>query len=132
MKNNRLNGLVFVFIFLLMFGLLTGNIFAQTVYLNMGSTSSTSGLYAWCVGTASVINKADNNIITTVIESGAALDNLRRVKEGLFDFALCVDSASAMQLHKGISNFEGEEWEPIRWLFLRNAIVNRLHVRADS
>lgn len=132
MKNNRLNGLVFVLIFLLMFGFLTGNVFAQTVYLNMGSTSSTSGLYAWCVGTASVINKADNNIITTVIESGAALDNLRRVKEGLFDFALCVDSASAMQLHKGISNFEGEEWEPIRWLFLRNAIVNRLHVRADS
>lgn len=132
MKNNRLNGLVFVFIFLLMLGFLTVNVFAQTVYLNMGSTSSTSGLYAWCVGTASVINKADNNIITTVIESGAALDNLRRVKEGLFDFALCVDSASAMQLHKGISNFEGEEWEPIRWLFLRNAIVNRLHVRADS
>ncbi|MDD3655293.1 MAG: TAXI family TRAP transporter solute-binding subunit [Atribacterota bacterium] len=132
MKNRRLSGLVFVLILILAFSVLVGNVSAQTVYLNMGSTSSTSGLYAWCVGTASVINKADNNIITTVIESGAALDNLRRTREGSFDFALCVDSASAMQLHRGISNFEGEAWEPIRWLFLRNAIVNRLYIRADS
>ncbi len=132
MKNSRLMGLVVVITLILIFALLMGNVSAQTIYLNMGSTSSTSGLYAWCVGTASVINKADNNIITTVIESGAALDNLRRIKEGLFDFALCVDSASAMQLHKGIGTFEGQAWEPIRWLFFRNAIANRIYVRADS
>ncbi|HDP36445.1 MAG TPA: TAXI family TRAP transporter solute-binding subunit [Candidatus Atribacteria bacterium] len=133
MKNRSLNGLALVIALILLFSVTIGYASAQgTVYLNMGSTSSTSGLYAWCVGTASVINKADNNIITTVIESGAALDNLRRIKDGAFDFALCVDSASAMQLYKGISTFEGEGWEPIRWLFLRNAIVNRVYVRADS
>jgi len=133
MKKSRWNELLSVLVLIMLFGIAIGNVSAQeTYYLNMGSTSSTSGLYAWCVGTASVINKADNNIITTVIESGAALDNLRRVKDGAFDFALCVDSASAMQLYKGISTFEGEGWEPIRWLFLRNAIVNRLYVRDDS
>jgi hypothetical protein len=133
MKNRRLNELVFVLALVLLIGISIGHISAQeTVYLNMGSTSSTSGLYAWAVASASVINKADNNTRVTVIESGAALDNLRRVKDGAFDFALCVDSASAMQLYKGISTFEGEGWEPIRWLFLRNAITNRLHVRADS
>lgn len=133
MKNRRSSRLVFVIALILLISVTIGYTSPQgTVYLNMGSTSSTSGLYAWCVGTASVINKADNNIITTVIESGAALDNLRRIKDGAFDFALCVDSASAMQLYKGISTFEGEGWEPIRWLFLRNAIVNRLHVRVDS
>jgi uncharacterized protein len=133
MKNSRCNELLSVFVLIILFCIAIGNVSAQeTYYLNMGSTSSTSGLYAWCVGTASVINKADNNIIATVIESGAALDNLRRVKDGAFDFALCVDSASSMQLYKGISTFEGEGWEPIRWLFLRNAIVNRLYVRADS
>lgn len=125
-----LTGLALLMVLILVVGLNTG--FAETTYLNMGSTSSTSGLYAWAVATASVINKADNDIRVTVIESGAALDNLRRIKDGAFDFALCVDSASAMQLYKGISTFEGEGWEPIRWLFLRNAITNRLHVRADS
>jgi len=133
MKNRSLCRLVFVVALILLLIVSVGSALSkETVYLNMGSTSSTSGLYAWCVGAASVINKADNNIITTVVESGAALDNLRRIKDGVFDFGLCVDSASAMQLYKGISTFEGEGWEPIRWLFLRNAIVNRVYVRADS
>jgi len=133
MKNRSLCRVVFVVALILLLSISMGSALSkETVYLNMGSTSSTSGLYAWCVGAASVINKADNNVITTVVESGAALDNLRRIKDGAFDFGLCVDSASAMQLYKGISNFEGEGWEPIRWLFLRNAIVNRVYVRADS
>jgi len=130
MRKRLLTGLVMVIVLVLLVGLNVG--LAKTVYLNMGSTSSTSGLYAWAVATASVVNKADNDVRVTVIESGAALDNLRRIKDGAFHFALCVDSASAMQLYKGISTFEGEGWEPIRWLFLRNAITNRLHVRADS
>lgn len=130
MRKRLLVGLVMVIVLVLLVGLNVG--LAKTVYLNMGSTSSTSGLYAWAVATASVVNKADNDVRVTVIESGAALDNLRRIKDGAFHFALCVDSASAMQLYKGISTFEGEGWEPIRWLFLRNAITNRLHVRADS
>lgn len=105
---------------------------SETAYLNMGSTSSTSGVYAWCVATASVINKADVGLNVTVVESGAALDNLRRTKEGAFDFSLCVDSASAMQMYRGTDTFKDEGWEKVRWLFLRNAIVNRLYVKADS
>jgi len=130
MRKRLLAGSVVVIVLGLLVGLNVG--FAKTVYLNMGSTSSTSGLYAWCVAGASVINKADNDIRVTVVESGAALDNLRRIKDGAFDFGFCVDSASAMQLYKGMDTFEGEGWEPIRWLFLRNAIVNRVYVRADS
>lgn len=129
MKKRLLTGLVMVIVLVFLVGLNTG--FAKT-YLNMGSTSSTSGLYSWAVATASVVNKADNDIIVTVIESGASHDNLRRVKDGAFDFALCVDSPSAMQLYKGIDNFDGEGWDNVRWLFLRNVIVDRLHVRADS
>ncbi|PKP60931.1 C4-dicarboxylate ABC transporter substrate-binding protein [Candidatus Atribacteria bacterium HGW-Atribacteria-1] len=133
MKKRKLNGLGFVLALILLFSVTIGYASPkETVYLNMGSTSSTSGLYAWCVAGASVINKADNNIKVTVVESGAALDNLRRIKDGVFDFGFCVDIASAMQLYKGISTFEGEGWEPIRWLFLRNAIINRVYVRADS
>ncbi len=58
--------------------LLTSPAMAEKQYLNMGSTSSTSGVYAWCVATANVINEAQNDIQVTVIESGAALDNLRK------------------------------------------------------
>jgi hypothetical protein len=104
----------------------------ETVYLNMGSTSSTSGLYAWCVAAAAVMNKADIGVKVTVVESGAALDNLRRMKEGTFDFALCVDLPSAMQMYKGMDTFEGEQWQEVRWLFVRNIIADRVYVREDS
>ena len=85
MRKRLLTGLVMVIVLVLLVGLNVG--LAKTVYLNMGSTSSTSGLYAWAVATASVVNKADNDVRVTVIESGAALDNLRRIKDGAFDFA---------------------------------------------
>ena len=63
----------------------------ETVYLNMGSTSSTSGVYAWAVAAANAINKPGTGIQVTVIESGAGIDNLRKIKTGTFDFALAVD-----------------------------------------
>ena len=123
----------FWIVFVVMFALLlTSPAMAQKHYLNMGSTSSTSGVYAWCVATANVVNKAENDIQVTVIESGAALDNLRKIKEGVFDFALCVDLPSAFQMVKGMDTFEKEQWGDIRWLFMRNITADRLYVRKDS
>ncbi|MCF7935192.1 MAG: TAXI family TRAP transporter solute-binding subunit [Synergistales bacterium] len=110
----------------------TAGMARDTQYLNMGSTSSTSGLYSWCVATASVMNKADIGVNVTVVESGAALDNLRRMHDGIFDFALCVDLPSAMQMYKGMDTFEGEQWKEVRWLFVRNIIADRVYVRKDS
>lgn len=112
--------------------LLTSPAMAQKHYLNMGSTSSTSGVYAWCVATANVINKSQNDIQVTVIESGAALDNLRKIKAGVFDFALCVDLPSAFQMVRGMDTFQKEKWEDVRWLFTRNITADRLYVRKDS
>lgn len=104
---------------------------AEVIHLYMGSTSSVSGLYVYPVAVARAINKADPGIHITVVESGAAIDNLRRVREGTFHFALMVDVPSAMQLYRGIDVFKGEPWEPLRFLLLRNPIADRLYVRAD-
>jgi len=98
----------------------------------MGSTSSASGLYAYAVAVARVVNKANIGLKVTVVESGAALDNLRRVKEGVFDLALMVDIPSAMQMYRGIGTFQGQAWEPLRFLMFRNVIHDRIYVRADS
>jgi hypothetical protein len=98
----------------------------------MGSTSSTSAVYAWCVATANVINKANVGLNVTVVESGAALDNLRKLKEGAFDFALSIDIPSAMQMHQGIDSFKGQPWKDVRVLFIRNVTVDRLYARKDA
>lgn len=102
------------------------------IYLNMGSTSSTSGVYAWCVAAANAINKADNGIHVTVVESGAGMDNLRKLSAGTFDFALAVDLPGSLQLYKGIEGFEGKAFKEVRWLFLRNIFADRLYVRKDA
>lgn len=104
----------------------------EVVNLNMGSTSSTSAVYAWCVATANVINKANVGLNVTVVESGAALDNLRKLKEGSFDFALSIDIPSAMQMYQGIDSFKGQPWQDVRILFIRNVTADRLYVRKDS
>lgn len=101
---------------------------AKVVYLNMGSTSSASPIYAWCVATANAINKEYEDIKVTVVESGAALDNLRRLREGEFDFALAVDLPSAMQMYEGIDAFKGQPWKEVRWLLVRNVIADRVYV----
>jgi uncharacterized protein len=104
----------------------------KMINLNMGSTSSTSAVYAWCVATATVINKANLGLNVTVIESGAALDNLRKLKDGSFDFALSIDIPSAMQMYHGIDAFKGREWKDVRVLFIRNVTVDRIYVRKDA
>lgn len=104
----------------------------KMVNLNMGSTSSTSAVYAWCVATANVINKANVGLNVTVVESGAALDNLRKLKEGVFDFALSIDIPSAMQMVQGIDSFKGQPWQDVRVLFIRNVTIDRLYARKDA
>jgi len=104
----------------------------KMINLNMGSTSSTSAVYAWCVATANVINKANVGLNVTVVESGAALDNLRKLKEGVFDFALSIDIPSAMQMVQGIDSFKGQPWQDVRVLFIRNVTIDRLYARQDA
>lgn len=104
----------------------------EVLNLNMGSTSSTSAVYAWCVATANVINKANVGLNVTVIESGAALDNLRKLKDGSFDFALSIDIPSAMQMYQGIDTFKGQPWKDVRVLFIRNVTADRMYVRKDQ
>ncbi|ADE57818.1 MULTISPECIES: TAXI family TRAP transporter solute-binding subunit [Aminobacterium] len=101
--------------------------------LNMGSTSSSSGVYAWCVAAANVVNKANVGLNVTVVESGAGIDNLKKVRDGVFDFAMCIDLPSTLQLYEGTGAFEGEKpYQDVRWLFLRNVFADRLYVREDA
>jgi hypothetical protein len=133
MKKTRSRTLVFI-ILVTLFLITTSSLALaqQKINLNMGSTSSTSAVYAWCVATANVINKANVGLNVTVIESGAALDNLRKLKEGAFDFALSIDIPSGMQMMNGIDAFKGNPWPDVRVLFIRNVTADRAYVRKDS
>jgi TRAP transporter TAXI family solute receptor len=133
MKKTRLQSMFFVVLVTLFLVTASSPALAQQkINLNMGSTSSTSAIYAWCVATANVINKANAGLNVTVVESGAALDNLRKLKSGTFDFALAIDIPSAMQMYQGIDTFKGQPWKDVRVLFIRNVTVDRIYVRKDA
>ena len=133
MKKTRLQSLFFIVLVTLFLVTASSPALAQQkINLNMGSTSSTSAIYAWCVATANVINKANVGLNVTVVESGAALDNLRKLKSGTFDFALAIDVPSAMQMYQGIDTFKGQPWKDVRVLFIRNVTVDRIYVRKDA
>ena len=133
MKKTRLQPMFFVVLVTLFLVIASSPALAQQkINLNMGSTSSTSAIYAWCVATANVINKANVGLNVTVVESGAALDNLRKLKNGTFDFALAIDIPSAMQMYQGIDTFKGQPWKDVRVLFIRNVTVDRIYVRKDA
>ncbi|WP_024822685.1 MULTISPECIES: TAXI family TRAP transporter solute-binding subunit [Aminobacterium] len=125
---------LFVLCLLVIFSFgIVGAGYGSETSLNMGSTSSASGVYAWCVATANVINKANVGLNVTVVESGAGIDNLKKVRDGVFDFALCIDLPSTLQLYEGKGAFEGEKpYTNVRWLFLRNVFADRLYVRKDA
>ena len=130
-QRTRVFSRIFV-VSLLALALTGGAALAEDIHLNMGSTSSSSGVYAWCVAAANVINKAKNGVNVTVVESGAGMDNLRKISSGVFDFALAIDLPGTLQLYKGIEGFKGKAFKDVRWLFVRNVFADRLYVRKDS
>ena len=105
---------------------------SETVRLTAGSTSSVSGVYVWSVAIARVINKYVPGIRVTVVESGATYDNLRRMREGIFDYGTGEGWGGILEMYKGLETFEGNAWEPIRVFLVRDSAWGRTFVRADS
>lgn len=104
----------------------------ELLQLFLGSTQSTSGVYTFGVAVASVIRKHDPGIVVTVVESGGAYDNARRMKEGIFHWSISGSPAVYAEVRRGEGVFQRYgAWEPIRLMFLRNINVARIYVRAD-
>ena len=127
-----------IFVILMVMLLMAGVAEAQPptktvkIRLNTGSTSSASGAYIWSVAVARAINKYAPGINVTVIESGGTVDNVRKIKEGIFDCGLADSWSTALEMYRGLENFAGNAWEPIRVFFVKEVSVSRTYVRADS
>ncbi len=104
----------------------------DTINLSVGSTSSNSGAYMWAVAVTNAISKADPGITCTVVESGATYDNLKRIREGVFNWSAADGWGGGLEMYRGLETFKGKAWEPIRWFALRDLTASRTYVRADS
>jgi TRAP-type uncharacterized transport system substrate-binding protein len=75
----KYGGLFFVFIALFILTL-PGISEAKKTYLFFGASAAASSHYAYVVGAAKAINKYVPEVKVNVVETGASVDNLKRVK----------------------------------------------------
>ena len=98
----------------------------------MGSTRSTSGVYAFAVGIAAAITKHDPGIVNTVVESGGSYDNAKGMKKGIFDWSSSGSPAVYANVYDGSGKFAKEgAWKDVRLMFLRSTNIARAYVRTD-
>lgn len=79
---------LFLLSFIVVFTSFCGKAIAQKKLLAMGSTQSTSSHYAYFVAVAKIINTHVPEVNINVVETGASVDNINRIKKGQLDLGM--------------------------------------------
>lgn len=85
--------------------------------LAIGATASTSAFYGYFVSIANIINDNVDGVSASVVETGATVDNLKRIKRGQLDLAL-VTTNTLSDAYEGRRQFEGNPVDSkILWVY---------------
>lgn len=105
----------------------------RPLFLNIGSTSTSSGHYPYWVAVGQSIEEGtDGEIQGNIMETGASIDNLRRMRRGEIEFGLITAEAAA-QAYDALGVFADEEpYEELRTLWFYVAAPNMFIVRRDA
>jgi uncharacterized protein len=103
--------------------------FAQQKLL-IGSTSSSSSHYGYFVAVSQIVNQKVPNVNTSVVETGATMDNLRRMDRKQVDFGL-VTTNVMHNAATGTGDFAGKPLNA-RLLWVYSIAPQNVVVRADA
>lgn len=103
----------------------------QQVNINMGTTSATSSSYTYLAAVAKSVNSALPNVRITPIESGAGLDNLKRMEQGEFDIGLNAHTLT-YDAYAGQGKFDGKPYKELRIMWVFSQLPLNIAVREDS
>lgn len=96
--------------------------------LLVGSTSASSSHYGYFVAVAKLVNEKAEGLEASVVETGATLDNLRRIERGQVDLGL-VTTNVAQHAHAGTNEFDGRPMKlGLLWVYTgapQNVIVRQ-------
>jgi uncharacterized protein len=104
---------------------------AQKNTITFGSTNATSSNYALAVAMSKAIKKELPNANVSMIETGASVDNVRRMTKGEIDFGLVMADTSIQALG-GTGPFQGKAVEDLAVLYVHDIVSLQLVVRADA
>ncbi len=100
--------------------------------ISYGTTSLKSVHYTYAVSAAKAINTySGDNVAVTVISTGGAVDNLKRLSRGQIKMGLGTYS-TIYQAYKGIGKFEGKPQSKLRGLWVYATALQAWVVRKDS
>jgi hypothetical protein len=103
---------------------------AQTQKLAIGTTSASSSHYGYFVAVSKLINEKVSGVEANVVETGATLDNLRRLQRDQVDLGL-VTTNVAHDAYNGSGNFEGKAYKPLM-LWVYTSAPQNVVVRKDA
>lgn len=98
--------------------------------LLIGSTSASSSHYGYFVSVAKLVNEKAEGLEASVVETGATLDNLRRIERGQVDLGL-VTTNVAQHAHAGTNEFDGRPMK-LGLLWVYTGAPQNVIVRADA
>jgi uncharacterized protein len=104
---------------------------AQKNSITFGSTNATSSNYALAVAMAKAIKKELPNANVSMIETGASVDNIRRMVKGELDFGLVMVDTGIMA-QDGVGPFRGKAVTDLSVLYVFDVVTLQIAVRADS
>ena len=95
---------------------------AQKSSITMGATNATSSNYALAVAMSKAIKQNLPNANVTVIETGASVDNIRRMSKGEIDFGLTMVDTN-VQAAAGSGPFKDKAVTDIGVLYVYDVVV---------
>lgn len=99
--------------------------------ITFGSTNATSSNYALAVAMSKAVKKELPDANVTMVETGASVDNLRRMVKGELDFGLVMADTLVMA-KEGEGPFKGKAIEDMGVLYVHDSVTLQIVVRADS
>ena len=126
-------------IFLLTAGFLLATVFspadsagARKKYILIGSTQTASSHYAYAVAATKAINKYVPEVNASVVETGASVDNVKRMRAGQLDIGSVVTGKVMYEAWKGLGTWKSMPTPDLRMLWVYTKSIDYYVVRQDS
>lgn len=104
---------------------------AKIKYIFFGASSAASSHYSYSVGAAKAINEYVDDVKVSVVETGASVDNLKRIRAGQLD--LGIGGMKVMyEAWKGLGTWEKTPYPDLRILWAYAKTIDFIVVREDS
>jgi len=134
MKKNRLFISMSIALFIgMVFLLPTQSAWAQKKkFILIGSTQTGSSHYAYAVAATKAINKYVPEVNASVVETGASVDNVKRMRAGQMDIGAIVTEKVMYEAWKGIGIWKNMATPDLRMLWAYTQSIDYYVVREDS